>query len=510
MLAAWAALFGAAFTVSACYATGALLLARLRVTLKPAEKLPLTFLLGAACLHLSVFLLLALHVAYKPVLFVLLAGLIGAAIWRNKSRTHFATGYWFGVPWTVRILFGLIFAAFTVVYFANGWAPEVSADGSGYHLGVVSRYVRSHGLDRITTSMYASLSEGVEMIFVPAFAFGRHSAAALVHLAFAVALALAIFAYGRRAGNAWAGGAAALLTYLSPVVGKDASSAYIDLGVAAIAFAVFYWIEIWDTNRDPGLLIPIGLLAGYTYATKYTAAVMVLYALGFVAWRSRKIRPLLVVGACAAVMMAPWMIKDWIFVQNPVAPFASDIFRNPYLHVMSIQTWAEYLRNYGVENKWRLPIEVALDGGRTQGIVGPVFLAAPLALLALRFKAGRRLLVPGVLLLATYFGNVGTRFLIPCLPFFSLAMALALENVPVILALLVVLHAVTSWPWVLPRYANQYVWRIESFPYAAALRIIPENEFLHRQLDTYAPARLIEANVPKGKSVLNLNSLADS
>ncbi|MGD1093356.1 MAG: glycosyltransferase family 39 protein [Bryobacteraceae bacterium] len=518
MLAALAALFGAAFTVSACYAMGALLLALVRVSLKPerlkpAERLPLTFLLGAACLHLAVFLVLMFQIAYKPVMFALLAGVITAAVWRNMSQTHrtrFATGYWFGVPWTARILFGLIFAAFTVVCFVNAWAPEASPDGSGYHLGVVSRYVRSHGMVRITTSMYASLSEGVEMIFVPAFAFGRHSAAALVHFSFSVALALAVFAYGRRVSNAWVGGAAALLTYLSPVVMKDGSSAYIDVATAAVAFAVFYWLEIWDASRDPLLLIPVGLLAGYTYAAKYTAAVMLLYALGFVAWRARKIRPLLVVGTCAALMIAPWIVKDWIFVQNPVAPFASDIFRNPYVHVLTVQGWTEYLRSYGLTNKWTLPMQVTLDGGITQGIIGPAFLAAPLALLALRFPAGRRLLVPGFLLLATYFGNVGTRFLIPCLPFFSLAMALALQNVPILLVLLVAFHAVTSWPWVVPLYANRYVWRIEHLPYDAALRKIPEDQFLRQRLDTYGQARAVEDNVPRGQAVLNLSSVADA
>ena len=57
------------------------------------------------------------------------------------------------------------------------------------------------------------------MLFVPAFAIGRHSAAALVHFAFTVALALVILAYGRRIGKPWAGAAGALLTFASPVVG---------------------------------------------------------------------------------------------------------------------------------------------------------------------------------------------------------------------------------------------------------------------------------------------------
>ncbi len=186
--------------------------------------------------------------------------------------------------------------------------------------------------------MYATLSEGIEMLFVPAFAIGQHSAAALVHLAFTAALALAMLAYGRRLGKPWVGAAAAFFTYASPVVGIDGSSAYIDLGVAAVVFSAFYWLEIWDETRQAGglphhlILVPAGLLAGYAYAAKYPAFVMVLFALGFVAWKTRKIRPVATIVLFSSLMIAPWMLKNWIVVRNPIAPFGDSIFRNPYFH----------------------------------------------------------------------------------------------------------------------------------------------------------------------------------
>ncbi len=62
-----------------------------------------------------------------------------------------------------------------------------------------------------------------------------------------------------------------------------------------------------------------------------------------------------------------------------------------------------------------------------RGVLGPVFLAAPLALLALRNREGRKLLLPCALVLLPYIGNIGTRFLISSLPFLSLALALTLE-----------------------------------------------------------------------------------
>ena len=288
-----AALAGGAFTVAASYALGSVIAARLGAPLRRSEKFPLAFVLGAAVLHLAVFAVLALKIAYKPVLWLLLAVCVALALrtgaWRLPAAESPSPKR--PLPYGVGYLFSLIAMPFTVLYLFNAWAPEISPDGSSYHLGLIARYLRAHGFERITTDMLASFSEGVEMVYLPAFAIGRHSAAALVHFAFLIALGLAIFAYGKRIGKPLAGAGAALLVYLSPVVGVDGTTAYTDVAVAAIVFSVFYWTQIWDENRDNRILIAIGLLTGYCYAAKYTAFVMIIYTAGFVAWRTRKWRP---------------------------------------------------------------------------------------------------------------------------------------------------------------------------------------------------------------------------
>ena len=537
-LQAASALLGAALTVVACYAAGALLIARLGVPLRRAEHFPLAFVLGAACVHLGVFAIFAMKIAYKPVFLIVSAAVIAAAAvaHRNSRGTRAAPrdlGAGTGFSWRDNLpAFGYaaIFAIFTALYFVNAWAPEWSSDGSGYHLGLIARYLRVHGFERVTTNMYAGLGEGAEMLFALAFAFGRHSAASLVHFFFAFALALAMLAYGLRLGKWWVGAGAALLVYASPVVGKDATSAYVDVAAAAIAFSVFYWLEIWDDSsewtfhaphstskggRNDRALIAVGLLAGYAYATKYMGGVMVVYALAFVAWRTwnsgrERVRPLLVIGACAAAMMLPWMLKDWIYLGDPIAPFGASIFRNPNVHVLTVQEWAEDLRKYDLPDKWKLPLELTVRGGHLQGLLGPVFLAAPIALFALRYRAGRRLLLAAGVLLVPYFGNIGTRFMIPCLPFIALAMTLALGNLPRIIAALVLFHAIASWPPAIPTYAAGNTWKIIHFPLKAALRRESEDNFLRQRLYTYAEARMIEDHVPPGERVLTMNSVAES
>jgi hypothetical protein len=417
---------------------------------------------------------------------------------------------------------GLYFAAaatFTVVYFINAWAPEISPDGSSYHLPLIARYLRIHGFEAIPTSLFASLSQGVELVFLPAFAIagslsgaalsGGGSGAALVHLAFLIALALAVRAYGQRTGHGLAGDAAALLVYLSPVAGYVGTTAYIDVATTAIVFAAFYWTQIWDDDRRNSLLICIGLLGGYCYAAKYTAAVMAIYGAGYVLWRSRSLRAAALVAACAAIMAGPWLVKNWIYVSNPIAPFGNSVFRNPYIHPDFERRLIVFLRDYGLSDRRKLPWMVFVDGGVAQMPLGPVFLMLPFALLALRKKTGRRVLLPAALLLSTYFANIATRFLLPGLPFLSLALAIACEELPLVLLAIVLFHAIASWPRVLNRYVTPDALVLRRTPWRAALRRQSEDSFLSA-VPNYRAARFVERTVPPGEKVLAMEGVADA
>jgi hypothetical protein len=508
-------LFGAAFTVLTAIALGRLLFRGLKLRFHRAEENLLAFLAGSACLSGIVFALTAAQLAYKGTFLAVGALAIAAAV---RQGLHRESGEPFPpLPRFWKLVFGLVFAVFAVVYFTNAMAPERSPDGSSYHLGLVARYYREHGFRRITTHMYANLSQGVEMLYLYAYAFGRHSASALVHFSFLTALPLAMLCYARRFGFAAAGATGALLFFLSPVVGMDGTTAYNDVAVAAIVFAVFYLLQIWDQERSPGLLVPIGLLAGFSYAAKYTAVVALPYALGFVGWklfRARQswVRPLLLVSLCALLLAAPWAVKNWVWLDNPFSPFFNKIFPNPYVHVSLEEEWTGYLRNYiEIKSPWQIPLEVTTRGRALCGLLGPVFLLAPLALLALRWKAGRHLVAAALIFGCTYPLNIGTRFLIPPLPFLSLSLALVVTRARAMAPLLLLFHALVSWPAHVKIYSDVDAWRLEKpLPWKQALRIDGEDSFLSRVSSAYVLARLVEAVVPPGEPVFVFNQLAEA
>jgi hypothetical protein len=210
-------------------------------------------------------------------------------------------------------------------------------------------------------------------------------------------------------------------------------------------------------------------------------------------------------------MIAPWVAKNWIWLDNPFSPFFNAAFPNPYVHISLEREWTHYLRTYEVKNAWTIPWEITVGGGALCGLLGPVFLLAPLALFALREQAGRRLLLAALLFGSTYFLNIGTRFLIPVVPFVALAMGLVLVRAKWAAPLVVVAHALASWPTNITLYSEPTAWRIEKpFPWKQALRVDSEDGFLSRAMPGYPPARLIESQVPPTERVLAMGLVAEA
>lgn len=506
--------FGAAFTGAVSWALGRLLLARLKLKLYRGEEHALAFMAGSAVLSLFMFALAAAGGVRKGLLLVLGAAILVEAFRRGMHRGHGEALPRLPLAW--RIVLGAAFALFGALYLANAMAPEISPDGSAYHLRFVADYHRAHGFVRITTNMYANLSQGLELLFLFAYVFGRHSAAAMVHMLYLFALPWMLILWGRRNGHAVAGAAAAMFTFLSPVVGVDGISAYNDVAIAAVLFAVFYLLDIWRGERQAGLLPAVGLLAGFAYAIKYTAFLAVPYSLAVIVWNSWRAkqswwRPALIVSLAALVMIAPWMVKNVVWIGNPFSPFFNQLFPNPYIHIDFEESYKLAMRQYGDLQDYRtLPLELTVRGATLGGLLGPLFLLAPMGLAAARYPAGRRVLIAAVIFGLPYMANIGTRFLIPALPLLSLAMAMAVSRLPWLALALVVAHGTLSWPDVLKQYCAQHAWRMNRVIYKQALRIEGEENWLSRTAPQYNIARMLEASTGPEDVVLSFNQVAEA
>lgn len=499
-------LFGAVFTVAVSTAMGTLLLRRLCPELHRFEAALFAFVAGSGLLSLAIALLCMVQQARRGVFLWGGLAVVAWAVWaerRSPRRTPLPPAMP-QIPASWQVLFYVVFTAFFICYFFNALAPEVSPDGSGYHLGNVARIWNHHGFVWDYHSIYSYLSQGTEMLFLMAFAFGHHSAAAMVHFAFLTALPLLMVCYGRRFGLGRAALFAAILVYASPVIGMDGVAAYNDVAVATVIFAVFYALQAWDDSKNPNYLILIGLLAGSAYGIKYTAFLAFPVAAAFVWWRWGKLRAVLLLSIPAALMMAPWILRNWIWIGNPFAPFLNAWFPNPYYHAGMEKIYVDGLGQYlGIKHNWEIPLQLTMRGSFVAGLFGPVFLLAPLALLGLGSRQGRRLLVAAAVFALPAYFNTGARFLIPSAPFLALAMGLGLADSPGVLAAVALFHAVVSWPGVLNTYCDPWAWRVSSIPVKAALRREPEIPYIERHLGDYTLKVPIEQTVPRGQKIFS-------
>ena len=505
-------LFGAAFTVVTAMALGTLLLNRLKLALNRVERCLFSFVLGSACLSLLMFAFAALHLVYRGTIVVAALASIGAALYVGLRENP--GGLDPPLPRFWGCVFGTGFTIFAILYFFFALAPEHSPDGGTYHLGLVTRIMSTHGFVPIPEDVLKNMPAGAELLFVFAFMFGKHSATALVHYGFLIALPLLMVSFGRRFGLVSVGVTAALLVFAAPVVGMDGTTAYVDVMLTTALFGMFYLLEIWNAERRTATVIAAAILAGFACSIKYTGVVGPLYAAGFVflsARRSRDspLRPFLLVASISSVFILPWLIKNWLFYGDPVIPFANGLFPNAFVHPSFMNELAASLRLYGLRGYWQLPWELTMRGGSTVGLIGPAFLLAPLALLACRRSDGRRMLLCTLVFLLPFPSNIGTRFLMPALPTLALAMGIGLASLGEFSRFangaVALLQVAMCLPWIVPLYSPVNAWRLSNeIPWKPALRIQTEDSWLTQIHPGYAVDRMLESGVPASEPVFSL------
>src|SRR5437667_6148494 len=109
---------------------------------------------------------------------------------------------------------------------------------------------------------------------------------------------------------------AAAFYLCAPVVGISGTSAYTDAALVCCIAATCYFLLAYHQEGQAKYLIPAGLLAGFSYAIKLSALMILPLAIVFVLVASRRrMKTALVhaslLSAAAASMILPWMIRSF-------------------------------------------------------------------------------------------------------------------------------------------------------------------------------------------------------
>jgi hypothetical protein len=412
--------------------------------------------LGAGCLGLAALGLGACGLSSAPLFAALLklqllagaATVLLKALARPKKTAAAAPAL--GSELSPAAAVPLVFlAAYGLFSGLVAFGPPTSYDGLVYHMALPDLFLRHGRISPTPFHVYSGIPFGVEMLYMWALPLDpTGTLCQLLHWSLGLLTAAAIVAIGRRLGSLAAGIWSAAIFYTNPMVLVMSSSTKIELGSSFYLALTLFFLVAWSRKKDGVVLVLAGLFAGLTLGTKYQQALLLPAVAAFLvhAQGARAgARSFAKVGLVAALVAAPWLIKNLIFYGNPIYPFMDAHFNAASVVIPGAlsasarprplgETFgtAEGLRDF-LLHVWRYSF---LQTNDLECLLSVVYVA----LLPLFFvKRPSRpivamLIFGGALWLPMNLVTAMTRFSIPALVPLSLACGLMLESLPSALA----------------------------------------------------------------------------
>ncbi len=266
-------------------------------------------------------------------------------------------------------LFGLLLGLFVAVNFFYAWFPPIFYDSMMYHLAVPDQYIQAGGMTAWPTNFFAHLPLNIEMLFLFSMLGKTVLLPKLIAFASGLGLLSMMISWYRRQFSAGFHLLPMLLFFTIPQVGFLTATSKPDipaiLALVAGLLMFFYYLEQPARTR---FLVLTGLLWGFGLGAKYIFA---FYLLGFgVAFLlvkiedfdfKRKITAMVIVGLIVAACLLPWLVKNTIYMGNPVYPYLNGIFPNENWSAQQAQDFSTILArgtDYSLLDYLYFPIEM--------------------------------------------------------------------------------------------------------------------------------------------------------
>jgi len=386
--------------------------------------LAIEFALGALALALGTLGLGLTGLWFLPLL--VLPSLVGAVLalrdlpsLAREARATLAASWREGIPWRVAwVSAGLM----PLLALALGAVPDILYDTQVYHLAVPETWLARHGMVDLPERIFAHFPYLGESMLLPGAWFtawegGARLGTEAPRLMGWVAWGMTATLAGRWAGELAspqgegearaARAAACLLVMACPLLCVNDWTAQVETTLVAMALCFLYALDRALPAEGPASrpwAWTAGALLGATVMVKYNGVLVALVALPFlVRWiRGRGVpwRTLAWMGGAAALVAAPWLIKNLTFAGNPVYPYLSSLFEGRSPHPVGFRQMLLEQREWQVQRPWdwfTLPWRLVMASPTGYNFVGPLALASGLALLLSRRKGStERVLAWGV------------------------------------------------------------------------------------------------------------------
>ena len=333
-----------------------------------------------------------------------------------------------------RLMLACVIAA-ALLNLLSAMTPPFEYDELEYHLGAPAEYIKAGRIIALPHNFYSNLPQLTETLYLLALKMSSGVAAKLLHWSFGLFGAVAAYAISARLWQKQIGLTAAALFYCVPLMQDLSETARIDLATTFFAMLAFGALLYWQQDsRDNHYLWLSAITAGCAVATKWTAVpVVLLPAVVFVAIMTMSLRLSFVFCLLSSVFVVPWLIKNWLFMGNPVYPLLSNVFHSPHWSAEQAALFAQkHYANFGWYG-WAQFVGLIWQYSVREPFALPLLLmTAPLILLLRNVESSARR--AGWLFVVAYMGWFlltfrPWRFLFPTFPLAAMIGAYALHIV---------------------------------------------------------------------------------
>ena len=265
---------------------------------------------------------------------------------------------------------------FSVIILAS--VPPVSKDALIHHLTVPNLYLKHGGIYEIPFMVFSYYPMNLELLYLIPLYFGNDIIPKFIHFSFALLTAWLIFDYLRRRTDRIYALLGVIFFLSVPIIVKLSITVYVDLGTiffsTASLLSMLRWIE---TRFQLKFLIISALFSGLAMGTKYNGLITFFLLALFVSFVYSSFGPEkkagfyisigqgLIFSLTALLVFSPWMIRDYLWTNNPVFPLFDSLF-NPG-HGTSYESMGLFtVRSLMYHESWwqiaLLPVRVFFQG----------------------------------------------------------------------------------------------------------------------------------------------------
>ncbi len=363
-----------------------------------------------------------------PVFIVSIPFLIFGAAWIKKDW-HFNYLKWITEirkDKFLLILLGILIIQ-VIINFLGAISPELSFDALWYHLTPPKLYVQNHQIFHIPGWLLSvsTLPRLTEMFYTVALLFSNEILAKIIHFAFGIFVAIALFNLLKRYLPLRTSLLGVVTFYTMLIIGWQSTTAYVDLTrtfFEILALDLFLkWIEtekeifLWEAGILTGLAISTKILA---FGTLFAFLFLILILRGKKSfWQISKFIFL------AVLVASPWFTLSFINTGNPLFPLFGS-FREPSISIEG-PSFSWISKNIG-----KLPLLLWNATIHPDDIISPVFLIFLPLVLVFLWKQKLSIKISGLyFLLGVFFApTTSNRYLLPYLPALILLIFVVLEG----------------------------------------------------------------------------------